>query len=118
MVVDRAGRLSSFRGAPRTVGVAVGTDGQHGYALDAFGKLHALGGAPTRGPAMWPGWEIARAVAVRADGVSGYVLDGFGGLHPFGGAPTARGGPYWNGWDIARGLVLRADGASGYVLDG
>ena len=68
--------------------VALRADGVSGYTLDAYGGIHAFGGAPARSTdAYWPGWDIARGIALRADGVSGWVLDGWGGVHGFGGAP-------------------------------
>ena len=112
--------VPTFTGAmPPLEGVALRAGGTSGYTLDAYGGIHAFGGAPAvTASAYWPGWNIARGIVLRADGQSGYTLDGWGGIHPFGGAPPVPISSYWSGWDIARGLVLRPDGQSGYMLDG
>ena len=134
-VVDFAGGLHPFGGAPAATGsayfggwdivrgVAVGRGGA-GVVLDGWGGLHPFGSTRAQAPsgtassAYWPGWDIARGVVLLPDASGGYVLDGWGGLHPFGTAPAVSGGPYWPGWDIARGVALLPDGSGGYVLDG
>lgn len=89
--------------------------------LDAYGGIHAAGGAPPVTVTYYAsGFDSVRDLVLRADG-SGYVLDLFGGIHPFGGAPAPTAGPYWSGWDIARSIVVTVDtavGVGGYVLDG
>lgn len=92
--------------------------GPRGWILDAFGGVHAVGGAPAvQTAAYWPGWDIARDLAVAAGQRGGYVLDGYGALHAFGGAPAVRSPAYRPGWDIARAAARRPDG-SVVVLDG
>lgn len=89
-----------------------------GWVLDAFGGLHAVGGAPAvAASGYWQGWDIARDLAAVRGRDGGYVLDGYGALHPFGGAPRLLSPAYRPGWDIARAAELRADG-SVVVLDG
>ena len=92
-----------------------------GYLLDAWGGVHAYGGAAPIGDGpYWNGFDIARGIVMRPDRTSGYVLDGYGAVHSYGGAPKMTNGPYWNGFDIARGIALNpCDPANGgYVLDG
>ena len=108
--------------ASDTTFTATYTKATPAYVLDAYGGLHAVGGAPdATGAPYWPGWDIARGVT-RAPAGGGFVLDGFGGLHRFatGGVKpaAATGGPYWSGWNIARGVALLPNGSGGYVLDG
>ena len=45
--------------------------------LDGFGKVWALGGAPSYGGTYF-GWNIARDLAVWPDGPAGMVLEGTG----------------------------------------
>jgi subtilisin family serine protease len=87
------------------------------WVLDAFGAVHAVGGAPPAGSrAYWRDWDIARDLATVAGRPGGYVLDGFGALHAFGGAPALRSPAYHAGWDVAQAAERRADG-SVVVLD-
>ena len=129
--VNRVGQLSGVSSPPAT-GPTFGFDatrglamlpGGGGYVADAFGGIHAFGGAPsglTGG--YWKGWDIVRGIAMNPHGDGGYLLDGFGGLHPLGGAASGVSAGYWPGWDIARGVVLlptsTASAPAGYVLDG
>jgi hypothetical protein len=47
--------------------VALAADGNGGYVLDAYGAVHAFGGAPgVTVSAQWPGWDIARAIKLTA----------------------------------------------------
>ena len=67
-----------------------------GYVADAWGGVHAFGGAPAvTSDAYWPGRDLARGSRSRTRG--GWLLDAWGGLHPFGGAPRSRvrTGPAW-----------------------
>jgi hypothetical protein len=114
------GSPASWPGQDLARGVALDDGGPGGWVLDAFGGLHAFGGAPgVAQPAYWPGWDIARGVVVDDDsGPGGWVLDGFGGLHPFGGAPRVESAVYWPGWDIARGIVANPKGDGGWIADG
>ena len=89
-----------------------------GYVLDAFGGVHAVGGAGRVNPtAYWPGWDVARDLALARGTTRGQVLDAFGGLHPVGGAARLRETGYWPGWDVARALVVQPSGGGAYVLD-
>lgn len=106
---------------PLARGVAAAPGGG-GYELDAYGGIHAFGGAPNLTTnAYWPGWDITRGIALDPAGAGGVVLDGFGGLHGFGSTVSPPAGGYWVGWDIARGVVLTTDSTParprGYVLD-
>jgi hypothetical protein len=94
-------------------GVALTSRG--GWQLDAWGALHAFGGAPVVIGPYWPGLDLARAVTA-APGGGGWVLDAWGGIHAFGGAPAVRSPAYWPGRDLARALVARADGG-GWLVD-
>jgi hypothetical protein len=90
-----------------------------GWTVDAYGGVHAFGGAPAaRGGSYWPGRDVARGIAANDEGPGGWVLDAFGGLHPFGGAPRVVVSAYWSGWDIARGIAVNPTGPGGWVLDG
>lgn len=99
---------------------------QRGYAVDAWGGLHPLGGQPAAvGYAYWPGWNIVRDAVLRPDGGGGYTLDGWGGIHPFAAGdkayapPAPQGAPYWTGWDIAEQLIVTDWAApGGYTVDG
>ena len=72
-----------------------------GYKLDAYGGLHAIGGAPARRIASYDGWVAAgvsparRVLVTEWSSFSGYVLDALGGLHPFGSAPPWSTPGYW-----------------------
>ncbi len=97
--VDRNHRLQKF--------------GRGFFVLDAFGAVHASGGAPPlSAPTPYFGFNIARDLEL---GASHYVLDGFGGLHPGGGAPAIATTPYF-GFDITRDFELLGGGY--YLLDG
>ncbi len=87
------------------------------YVLDAFGGVHAAGGAPAISPATpYFGFDVAATIEYVAVGTSTatgdgvIVLDKWGGVHyggalathPPGGPPT----PYF-GFDASRGLALR-----------
>ncbi len=87
------------------------------YVLDAFGGVHAGGGAPVVAPATpYFGFDVAATIEYVAVGTSVatgdgiIVLDKWGGVHyggalaahPPGGSPT----PYF-GFDATRGLVMR-----------
>lgn len=97
--------------------VAYAQDHAQYYVLDAFGGVHAGGGAPVITPATpYFGFDVAANVEYVAVGTSvavgdGYiVLDKFGGVH-YGGALAADpppGGttPYF-GFDAARSVVRR-----------
>jgi SpoIID/LytB domain protein len=95
-----------------------------GYVLDAWGGLHAFGGAPRAFSAAWyPGQNVMRRAVVRRDG-AGYVMDVYGNVTGFGtalagtpGSPTG-GQPKWPGFGIARDLVLLDGAGAGYILDG
>ena len=90
-----------------------------GWTVDAYGGVHAFGGAPPAAASgYWPGWDVARGIAADDDGPGGWVVDAFGGLHPFGGAPRVAASSYWPGWDIARGIAVNRTGPGGWVLDG
>ncbi|MCE7885436.1 MAG: murein L,D-transpeptidase, partial [Actinobacteria bacterium ATB1] len=92
-----------------------------GVTVDAFGGLHAWGGASvdTTGAPYWNGWDIARDIARDPAGSGGVTLDGFGGLQVWGGSSIdVTGGPYWSGWDVARAVALNPSGSGGWVLDG
>lgn len=130
-VVADNGAVKAFGGALNASGMTGTTRKDmaaipetEGYVLDAWGGLHAFGGAAqVRSTGYWSSWDIARRVVVRRDG-AGYVLDGWGGLHPFGTKYTPipsvpATSAYWPGWDIARDAVLiPPNGSAGYVLDG
>jgi Cysteine-rich secretory protein family len=89
-----------------------------GYVLDAFGAVHAAGGAGRlRTSAYWAGWDVARDLGLPAGGERGQVLDAFGGLHPVGGASALRQSGYWPGWDVARAVAVQPGGRGAYVLD-
>jgi hypothetical protein len=89
-----------------------------GYVLDAYGGVHAAGGAvPLRSPAYWPGWDVARDLDLPRGDRRGQVLDAFGGLHPVGGARRLRDAAGWPGWDVARAVAVQPGGAGAYVLD-
>ncbi|MEP6622828.1 MAG: hypothetical protein ABJC79_00140 [Acidimicrobiia bacterium] len=76
---------------PASVASARRSAARHGgYVLDAWGALHAFGGAdPAVSPAYWPGRDLARGVAV-VPGGGGWVLDAWGGVHPFGRAANIK----------------------------
>ena len=113
-LVDLTGAVRAAPPAGAPVCAAPGA----GWVLDAFGALHAYGGAPTVVTgAWWPGWDIARDVVTAPGQAGGYVLDGYGALHPFAGAPAVVSPAYRPGWDIARGADRRSDG-SVVVVDG
>ncbi len=102
--------------APRRVGAAPTVPHRGGYVLDAWGALHAFGGAdPAVSPAYWPGQDLARGVALAPRG-GGWMLDAWGGVHAYGGAPAPTGAPYWPGRDLARAIVA-APTRGGWVLD-
>ncbi len=86
------------------------------YVLDAFGGVHAGGGAPVISPATpYFGFDVAADIeyipvgtsTATGDGI--LVLDKFGGVHQ-GGAlvthPPSGGTPYF-GFDAARAIVFR-----------
>ena len=89
-----------------------------GYVLDAFGGVHATGGAtPLQASGYWPGADVARDLALPRGSDRGQVLDAFGGLHPVGAAPRLRPSGYWLGADVARAVAVQAGGRGAYVLD-
>ncbi|MCC7077627.1 MAG: L,D-transpeptidase family protein [Acidimicrobiia bacterium] len=92
-----------------------------GVTVDAFGGLHAWGGAwlDSSDAPYWAKWDVARDVARDPATHGGVTLDAFGGLHAWGGAVLDRSGaPYWNQWDIARAVALNPSGSGGWVMDG
>ena len=105
-------------GPPLAAGTGIGDCRSAGYVLDAFGAVHAAGGAARlTQTAYWPGQDVARDLALPRGGSRAQVLDAFGGLHPVQGAPRLRPGGYWPGWDVARAVVVQPTGAGAYVLD-
>jgi hypothetical protein len=89
-----------------------------GYVVDAAGGLHPFDGAPaTTGTGWWPGRDLARGIARADSSPGGWVLDASGGLHPFGGAPAVTGSLWQPGRDVARGLAADDDGPGGWVVD-
>jgi len=96
-------------------GAALAQEGQH-YVLDAFGGVHAGGGAPVISPATpYFGFDVAADITYipahqTNGGESGIlVLDKFGGVHA-GGAlasdPPSGATPYF-GFDAARAIIYR-----------
>ena len=108
-----------FVAGPRLGGATgMGDCRSAGYVLDAFGAVHAVGGAAHLGTSSyWPGWDVARDLGLPRGGDRGQVLDAFGGLHPVGGAAPLRQTGYWPGWDVARAVVVQPGGGGAYVLD-
>ena len=89
-----------------------------GYVLDAYGGVHAVGGAARlRAATYWPGWDVARDLSLPRGGSRGQVLDAFGGLHPVGGGARLRQSGYWPGWDVARAVAVQPGAGGAYVLD-
>jgi hypothetical protein len=92
--------------------------GSAGYVLDAFGAVHAAGGAAgLQGTSYWPGWDVARDLGLPQGGDQAQVLDAFGGLHPVRGAPRLPTAGYWPGWDVARAVTVQPGGGGAFVLD-
>ncbi|MEP6622932.1 MAG: DUF3152 domain-containing protein, partial [Acidimicrobiia bacterium] len=88
-----------------------------GRMLDAWGGIHAFGGAPRlASPAYWPGQDLARALVLRPAG-GGWLVDAWGGAHAFGGAPPVRSSAYWAPFDVVRGALANRAGPGGWVLD-
>ncbi|TMF41809.1 MAG: hypothetical protein E6I24_12850 [Chloroflexi bacterium] len=79
--------------------------------LDGYGGVHPFGASgAVSGEALWPNWDIARAVRYSQDSTAanpmGWTLDGWGGIHQFGGAPAIPMGGFWPNFDIATQLII------------
>ena len=78
----------------------------HHYVLDAYGGIHAGGGAPALNPGTpYFGFDVAVDLEFAA-GFGFYVLDAFGGIHAGGGAPAMSPATSYFGVDHARDLEL------------
>ncbi len=98
--------------------IGVPASAQDMYALDGFGGVHAVNGAPIMSPpTAYFGFDVAEAIEVLPGGAGYYVLDAFGGLHAGGGAPPPSSVPPYFGFDVARDLSLVPEIAAGLDFD-
>jgi hypothetical protein len=99
--------------------VAVQPGGRGAYVLDAYGGVHAAGGAdPVAARGYWPGWDVARDIGlVPGFWSGGYVLDAQGGLHRFGDRVPAPRTTWSDPSGRARSLTFLPGGTGGYVTD-
>ncbi len=99
-------RLSAAALVLAVVGLGSPAFAQEGYVLDAFGGVHAFGGAPVISPSSpYFGFDVAAAIEL-VDSAGFIVLDKFGGVHAGGTASTPSPLPPYFGFEAARDLAL------------
>lgn len=91
-----------------------------GYVVDAYGRMHRFGGAPSvQTSERWMKKNLTRDAVLLPGGKGGYVLDRYGRAHPFriGNARFPREIIRKGVTSKAAALILRPNGRSGWVVD-
>src|SRR5690606_35242078 len=83
-------------------------DGRSGWILDAWGGIHAFGGAPRfQSPVYRRDVDHARDIVASPNGRGGWIMTTDGYIAAFGGAPGVYHRSTWTGLDLGRSLMLR-----------